>query len=128
MSFKKTVLIYGKSLNLAGIGACLKHEEGLDVYEIDPRDTGARQRLEELTPGVILFDLSDPPNDLDMAFFHSKPGLLLIGVDPSSDDVLILTGKRSRVVTAGELSNLISNKTDTNVKKGHYAERQGGDT
>ena len=111
MSFKKSVVIFGRSLNLAGIGTCLKREEGLEVYEIDPQNPGARQQLEDLTPAVILFDMSDPPNDLDMAFLRSKPGLLVIGVDPSSDEVLFLKGQCSRVVTAGELSKLIANQT-----------------
>ena len=117
MSFKKSVVIFGRSLTLAGMGACLKQEEGLDVFEIDPQDSDARQRLEALEPVVILFDLSDPPNDLDLAFFRSKPGLLLIGVDPSSDEVLFLKGQRSKVVTAGELSQLILNHSERTEKK-----------
>jgi hypothetical protein len=117
MSFKKSVVIFGRSLNLVGIGACLKREEGLDVFEIDPQDPGARQRLEALEPEVILFDLADPPNDLDLAFFRRKPGLILIGVDPSSDEVLFLKGQRSKVVTAGELTKLIANHNDDKFVK-----------
>lgn len=115
---RKCVIIYGKSLNLAGIGACLKHEEGLDVFDIDPQDPSARERLEELNPEVIIFDLSDPPNDLDLALLRRKPGLLLLGVDASCDEVFILKGLHNRVVTANELSMLIVNHTkETMVKK-----------
>lgn len=117
MSFKKSVVIFGRSLNLAGIGACLQQEEGLEVYEIDPQDPDARQQLQDLTPAVILFDLLDPPNDLDMAFLRSKPGLLVIGVDPSSDEVLFLRGQCSRVVTAGELSKLIASQTGETMEE-----------
>lgn len=112
MSFKICVLVYGRSLNLAGIGACLKLEEGLDVFEINPQDPDARQQLEDLTPEVILFDLTDPLNELDMALLRSKPDLLMIGVDPSNDEVLFLKGHSSRVATAGELSKLITNQTE----------------
>ena len=118
MSSVKSIVIFGRSLNLAGIGACLKKKQELDVLEIDPQDPDARKRLEEVTADVILFDLLDPPNDLDMALLRSKPGLLLIGVDPSSDEVLILKGQCSRVMTAGELSQLISNQTDPQAKAG----------
>ena len=117
MSSVKSVVIFGKSLNLAGIGACLKKKQELEVFEINPQDPDARECLEELTPEVILFELSDPPNDLDMAFLRSKPGLLLIGVDPSSDEVLFLKGQRSKVVTAGELTKLIANHTDDKFVK-----------
>lgn len=115
MPFKKSVLILGRSLNLAGIGACLRLEEGLDVIDMDPKEPSARQRLEALTPAVILFDLSDPPNDLDMALLRRKPDLLLIGVDPSSEEVLILQGKCDRMVTVAELTKLIMRLTGPRV-------------
>ena len=105
----KSVLIFGKSLSLAGIGACLKLEKGLNVEFVDPQDPVVRQRLEEVNPDVILFDLGDPPNDLDLTLLHTKPGLLLLGVDPSSDEVFVLKGLHNRVVTASELSKLIVN-------------------
>ena len=118
MTFNNSVLIYGRSLNLAGIGVCLRKVEGLDVLEIDPSDPDARQRLEALTPEVILFDLSDPPTDLDMTLLRSKPGLLLIGVDPSSEEVLILKGRCDRMLTVAELTKLITHQTDPQVKSG----------
>jgi len=108
---RKCVIIYGKSLNLAGIGACLKLEEGLDVFDIDPEDPSARERLEELTQEVIIFDLSDPPKDLDLALLRRKPGILLLGVDASSNEVFVIKGFHNRVVTANELSKLIVNHT-----------------
>ena len=54
-----------------------------------------------------------------MALLRSQSGLLLIGVDPSSDEVLVLKGQRNRVVTVGELTQLIINYTsDLTEKKG----------
>jgi len=114
----KRVLIFGRSLSLAGIGACLKREKGLNVAFIDPQDTEALQCLAEVNPDVILFDLGDPPNDLDLRLLRKQPDLLLIGVDPSSDEVLFLKGQSSRVVSADELRKLIANHTgDKLVKK-----------
>jgi len=114
----KRVLIFGKSLNLAGIGACLKLEKDVTVEFIDPQDQDAKQYLAELNSDVILFDLGDPPNDLDLRLLRKQPDLLLIGVDPSSDEVLILKGQCSRVMSTGELSQLISNQTAPHVKDG----------
>jgi len=117
MQVKKSVLIYGRSLSLAGIFACLELDEDLEVKSIDPHDSLAKQSLDEFNPETILFDLNDPPNDLDMDLLQQRPGLLLIGVDPSCDEVLVLKGQRSRVVTAGELSQLISNHSDETQKQ-----------
>ena len=117
MSSNKKVLIFGGSLNLAGIGACLMLEKGLDVVVVDPQSSFAKQLLAEANPEVILFDLSGPSNDLDMGLLRKRPDLLLIGVDASSDEVLVFRGQRSRVVTAAELSQLISNRTDDKQAK-----------
>ncbi len=114
---KRKVLIYGRSLSLAGIFACLELDEDLEVKFIDPHDSQAKQSLDEYNPETILFDLTDPPDDLDMGLLQQSLGLQLIGVDPSSDEVLVLKGQRSRVVTAGELSQLISNHTDETRKQ-----------
>jgi hypothetical protein len=117
MSAKRKVLIYGRSLYLAGISACLEPDEGLEGKFIDAHDSQAKQSLDEFNPETILFDLTDPPNDLDMDLLQQRPGLLLIGVDPSSDEVFVLKGQRSRAVTAGELSQLISNHTGETRKQ-----------
>jgi len=117
MQVKKSVLIYGRSLSLAGIFACLELDEDLEVKSIDPHDSLAKQSLDEFNPETILFDLNDPPNDLDMDLLQQRSGLLLIGVDPSSDEVFVLKGHHNRVVTAGELTQLIANHTDDKLVK-----------
>ena len=118
MAFKTSVLIFGKSLYLAGIGVCLKNVEGLDVLKIDPQSPNAKQRLDALSPDALLFDLSNPPSDLDMALLRSNPDLLLIGVDPSNSEILVLKGQCSRVMTTNELNKLISCQTDPQMSTG----------
>lgn len=105
MSEKKKVLIYGRSLNLEGIGVSLKLDGNLDVIVIEP---GEQNSLEDLNPEVVLFDLAEPPEELNLALLRKQPGVLLIGVEPCSDEVLVLTGKRSKVVSVSELANLVS--------------------
>ena len=105
MSEKKKVLIYGRSLNLEGIGVSLKLDGNLDVVVIEP---GEQNSLEDLNPEVVLFDLAEPPEELSLALLRKQPGVLLIGVEPCSDEVLVLTGKRSKVVSVSELANLVS--------------------
>lgn len=108
MNSRKRVLVYGKTLNLAGVTASLKLDGCLDVMFVNPQGPNARQCLEEFNPETIIFDLTDTPADLDIKLLRKRPGLLLIGVDPSSNEVLALTGKRNRVVTASELAQLVS--------------------
>lgn len=108
MAVQKCVLVYGRSLNLAGIAACLKLDANLDVRWVDPHQHHARDVLLEVNPDTIIYDLTDPPTDLDLVLLGDRPGTLLIGADPSSDEVLVLTGKRQRAVTANELAQLVA--------------------
>ena len=127
MAVGKCVLVYGRCLNLAGVAACLKLDAGLDVHLADPHAHNAREVLDAYDPETIIYDLTDPPTDLDLALLGDRPGTQLIGVDPSSDDVLVLTGKRSRVVTAGELAALVAGHGGkTSVMQAFEAEEEGG--
>jgi hypothetical protein len=108
MSVRNCVLIFGKSLNLVGLGACLRLDESLDVQFLDPNDPSVEKCVKELNPEAIIFDLSEPPCNLELVLIRNRPDLLMIGVDPSSDEVFVLKGQRSKVVTAGELAQLIS--------------------
>ena len=110
MAVGKCVLVYGKCLNLAGVAACLKQEADLDVHLADPDCCSAKAVLDACDPETIIYDLSDPPTDLDLALLGDRPGTQLIGVDPSSDEVLVLTGKLRRAVTMGELAVLVAGK------------------
>ena len=105
MSVKKKVLIYGRSLNLEGIGVSLKLDGNLDVIVIEP---GEQKSLEDLNPEVVLFDLAEPPEELNLALLRKQPGVLLIGVEPSSDEVWVLTCKRNKIVSVSELTKLVS--------------------
>ena len=117
MSFKNRVVIFGKSLNLAGISASLKLEQELDVVFVDPQEISSIACLEAMKPSVIIFDLAESPCELDMTLLRTQPGLILIGVDPSSHDALILKGQSSQVMSAGDLSQLISIYTDVKPAK-----------
>jgi len=83
--------------------------------------------LDAFNPETIIYDLTDPPEDIDLALLGDRPGTQLIGVDPSSDDVLVLTGKRSRAVTMGELAALVAGHGRRSPdRRTHLAEEEGG--
>jgi hypothetical protein len=105
---RKRVVVYGNSLNMAGIAASLKVDASLSVVCIDPHALTARQHLDEINPAAIAFDLRDPSSDLDLTLLRARPDLLLIGVDPSSDEVLILSGQFTRKLSGRDLAGLVS--------------------
>jgi hypothetical protein len=120
---RKRVVVYGNSLNMAGIAVSLKVDASLSVVCIDPHALTARQHLNEINPAAIAYDLADPPSELDLTLLRAWPDLLLIGVNPSSDEVLVLSGQFTRILSGRDLAGLISehiahSKTMNETKKG----------
>lgn len=110
MEKRTRVVVYGCSLHMAGIAASLTAEAGLEVVCVAPASPTARPRLDELHPVVIVFDLSDPSLDLDITLLRERPGLLLIGVDPNSDEVLVLSSRSAQALSVADLVDVICRK------------------
>ena len=104
------VIVYGNSLNMAGLAASLRTHMGLDVVCVNPQSPTARQRLNEVRPRAIAFDLRDPLPGLDITLLRERPGLLLIGVDPCSDELLVLSCHPQRVLSVADLVKAICQK------------------
>ena len=107
MAKRTRVVVYGTSLNLAGIAASLKVETGLEVISVDAHAPNAIQRLNQLRPAVIAFDLADPNTSPDITILREQPGLLLIGIDPSSDELLVLFRRPQQVLSVADLVEVI---------------------
>jgi hypothetical protein len=104
---RRRVAVYGNSLNMAGIVASLKVDPTLEVLCINLDFPNARQCLEENDLAAIIFDLSDPPVSLDITLLRKQPGLLLIGVDPSRDEMLILSSHPAQALSMADLVGVI---------------------
>jgi hypothetical protein len=118
------VVVYGCSLSMAGIAASLKAEAGLAVVCVDPNSPTARQCLNDVNPAVIVFDRSDPYLDLDITLLRERPGLLLIGVDPSSDELLVLSSRSAQALSVADLLRVIVHR-DRNTKPIGEASSEG---
>jgi hypothetical protein len=158
MEKRLQVVVYGSSLTMAGIAASLRADPTLDVVWITaqactalqqdvpalapsnawgaprPRDSGPAhssalpQALIALDPAVIAFDLSDPSSGLDVRLLRERPGLLLVGVDPSSDELLVLSSQQERAVAVADLLSVIhrGREGETPTRCSGQA-RRGGD-
>ncbi len=98
---------YGNSLFLRGIAACLACHMGLRVVLIDPDAPDARQRLNELKPDVVAFELHTACLAQPMELLQQTPGLLLVLLDPESEEILVLSGQRAQPTTAAELGDVL---------------------
>lgn len=110
MEIRTRVVVYGNSLHMAGIAASLKANQSLEVVCVDTHSPTARQTLTELNPAAIAFDLSDPPASLDVTLLRQKPGMQLIGIDPASDEILVLSGYQQQALSVSDLVHVIQQK------------------
>ena len=107
MEKRPRVVVYGSSLQMAVVAASLKAEQSLEVVCVDPHSPTARQSLGELSPAAIVFDLTDPATSVDVSLLREKPGILLIGIDLESDEILVLSGHSRRALSVSDLVHVI---------------------
>ena len=121
MEKRRRVVVYGNSLNMAGIVASLKEDPTLEVLCVNIDSPKTLQSVDEDDITAIVFDLSDPPLRLDIALLRDLSGLLLIGVDFAKDEMLILSSQPAQALTIADLVNVIRQK-DSNIKISKWGE------
>lgn len=112
---KKRVILYGKSVILGTVGASLRNFPDLEIVTLAPSPVEA-QGLEDLSPDVIIFDLEAAHPDAALSLLKSRPRLLLIGINPETDQMLLWSGQVSCVFSMQDLLRAISatgSKTST---------------
>jgi len=103
----RTVALYGNSLVVSSIGASLQGRAGLQVFSIDATMPDAVSRLGALQPDVVIFDLAMAQPEFALALWKAQPRLLLIGVDLTTGQALVLSGQPSSLLTMDDLLQVI---------------------
>jgi len=112
METQLKVVLIGDSLLIAGVEVSLREQPGMDVIRVDIALPDAGQRLGRLQPDVLIFDLAasqSPFSDSNFpaSILQEHPGMSLIGIDPSSNNVLVLSGEERTVMAANDLAHVI---------------------
>ena len=102
------VAVCGSSLYMAGLAASLKANPDVEVARIPANTAALTQSLDEFAPAAVAFDLDEIPGDLAISLLRDRTDLTLIGVDPSSDKLLLLSGRQEQPVSAAELLQAIT--------------------
>lgn len=107
MEPQSRVLLYGKSLVLAGLGASLRAYTSLEVI---PLDAGSGVTLQELCAyhaAALIFDVAAVPPEFPFSLLREQPELTLIGLDAAGDKFLLLSGRQAHSITTGQLVQII---------------------
>jgi len=90
------------------LAASLKANPDVEVSRMPANTAALSLSHDELAPAVVAFDLDELPGDLAISLLRDRPELILIGVDPSSDRMLLLSGRQEQPVSAAELLQSIT--------------------
>ncbi len=105
------LVLYGNSVFLAGIKTGLACDTALDLVAIEDGYPGVTDLIRACHPRAVLFDLAVGQPEFAVALLREEPSLLLIGVDPSSDEIFILSGRPEQALTLSDLLNVIHQKS-----------------
>jgi len=106
MEKRRRVILYGKSVILGSVGASLRDVPGLEVVPLAPPLPEGKE-LDALAPDAILFDLEAAYPDAALSLLRQRPDLLLLGVDPTSDELVIVSSRQRRAVAVADLLRVI---------------------
>lgn len=107
MTADPCLAIYGNSVFLAGIKAELERATALELLTIETGRADALELICTRQPRAVLFDLGTGPLDFVVSLLRGQPDLLVIGVDPSKDEILILSSQPVQARSMQDLTQLI---------------------
>jgi hypothetical protein len=108
MAASSCVVLYGNSVFLAGIQADLQRRAELAVLTVEPDCPDTAARICALNPTAVLFDLAAAQPDFAIPLLRAWPDMLLIGVNSSSEEILVLSGQQVRAASMTELTHVIT--------------------
>lgn len=113
MSATRRLVLYGNSILLAGLKADLQSHIPLELVTIDAGCPDAEERLRTSNPSVVIFDVSAVRPDFSLSLLRDRPELLLLAVDPSRDEMLVLSGRPERALSTQDLVRVIDSLSES---------------
>ncbi len=108
MEIRQKVIICGDSLMLAGVQASLRLNPAFDVIvQVLPITA---QELQTLRPRAVIFDTQAVQPEFRYTIAQDLPGILLIGIDPGTNQALVWSGQQLLELSTQDLARVISQK------------------
>lgn len=102
------VVVCGSSLYVTGLAASLETYPEVSLVRMPASTASLLPCIDEFAPALVIFGLDELPGDFAVSLFRDRAELVLVGVDPSSDRMLVLSGRQVQPVSAAELLAMIT--------------------
>ena len=87
------------------------HDFELELLTVEAGSPDVTFLLRECKPCAVLFDLGIDQPSFVIPMLREQPGLLMIGVDPSSDELLVLSNQPTQALNLADLIEFIRSRT-----------------
>ena len=102
--------LYGNSVFLAGIKAELSRRLVFELITIEAGCPNIVPVIRARKPRALIFDQTTSLPDFSMSLLYERPRLLLIGLDPSSDEMRVLSNTPAQALSITDLVRVIHQK------------------
>jgi hypothetical protein len=102
------LVFFGNSMFLAGIRAQLQKITPLKLITVEADSPDAAALVDSCNPLAVFFDLAADHPEFAVSLLHRHQGLLLIGVDPCSDELLVLSCHPAVALNMSDLVEVIN--------------------
>jgi hypothetical protein len=124
MAKDSCLVLVGNSVFLAGIKAELERCLAFELVTLEAGQPGVMNLIRLHEPRAVLFDLAMGQPDFVVPLLRDQPDLLLIGVDPSSNEMLVLSSHPAEALSISDLVEVIQGR-DTEMGRGGEAQIGG---
>jgi hypothetical protein len=116
---RQRVVLYGDSLVLAGMRASLGLFPDFEIIALAAPSSGPVQVLRTLHPAAVIFDLRVVQADFPFTLLQDQPGVLLVGIDPGRNQVVLWSGQRLHELSTRDLVQVIQDHLPEGDVDGH---------
>ncbi len=103
---KPRLLFLGNSVFLAGMKADLLSRQ-VEAITVEPDTRDAADIIRQQEPTAVIFDMSAGYLEVALSLLQNRPVMLLVGVTPSSNQVLLLSGQEVATLSVRDLFELV---------------------
>lgn len=115
MNTQPLLVLFGDSLILDSVEASLADRQTFSVLRLRRAQPEITERLQALTPTLIIFDLDTPCLRSILPFLKAKAGVPLLGVDINGNIAVSLTCTHHCLEDQADLWNIIRTHAGTDT-------------
>jgi DNA-binding NarL/FixJ family response regulator len=107
MGQRQLVVLFGESLFLEAVEACLADEPDMGVMRVHTTVDDVGQRLASINPDLVVLDWNAPDCGFALTFLQERPGVPVLCLDLNCSKVIVLTSRSYSAANAEELVQIV---------------------